>query len=54
MTPLEKIERISRQVFPAPMQCPNEKRKVRIKRDEFVNKVLQNIMIDGLVIWCKR
>jgi hypothetical protein len=53
MTPLEKIERISRQVFPAPMQCPNEKRKVRIKRDEFVSNVI-NSMADGLVILCKR
>jgi hypothetical protein len=53
MTPLEKIERISRQVFPAPMQCPNEKRKVRIKRDEFVNNVIKS-MADGLVILCKR
>jgi hypothetical protein len=42
-------------LFPAPVQCNTEKRKVAKKREEFVNKVVLNIMdIDGLTIICKR
>ena len=40
MTPLERIEKMARKVYPAPNYCGTKKREARINRDEFVKKVL--------------
>jgi hypothetical protein len=54
MTPIEKIELTAMKVFPAPLQCRQEKMKVAKQRGQFVNAVLSNIMADGLVIRCRK
>ena len=41
MTPLEKIEKMARQVYPPPMYCGTAKRVARMNRDLFVKKVLE-------------
>jgi hypothetical protein len=38
---LEKIERMARILFPAPLRCNTEKRKVRKQRDEFVQNAIK-------------
>lgn len=54
MTPIEKIERLARQQFKTTSQCGKELRKVADKRKAFVETVVNNAMVDGLVISCKR
>jgi hypothetical protein len=41
MTPLEKIEKMARKVYPAPNYCGTKKREARINRDRFVENVIQ-------------
>lgn len=54
MTPLEKIELTAMKLFKTKSQCGKERFEVRRKRDEFVKKVIENRMKDGLVISCKK
>ncbi len=41
MSPLEKIEKMARQVYPPPMNCGTAKRVARQNRDLFVKQVLE-------------
>lgn len=54
MTPLEKIEHMARRLFQGISQCGKAKRELRKKRDRFVETVVQNSMMDGFVITCKK
>jgi hypothetical protein len=54
MMPLEKIEHVARRLYQGTSQCGKAKRELRKNRDEFVKNVIQNSMVDGFVIRCKK
>lgn len=55
MTPIEKIQLLSMKTFrPTMSQCRDKKMELRKNRDAFVERVIKNIMIDGLVVRCKK